>query len=71
MKVGSTDAEEWTEGKSVSELLEDGEGALSAETASEKRQAADFVLWKASKLGEPEWPSPWGMGRPGCASRPL
>lgn len=25
----------------------------------------DFVLWKASKLGEPYWISPWGAGRPG------
>jgi cysteinyl-tRNA synthetase len=30
-----------------------------------KRNAADFVLWKASKPGEPTWPSPWGPGRPG------
>ena len=26
---------------------------------------ADFALWKASKPGEPEWESPWGLGRPG------
>jgi cysteinyl-tRNA synthetase len=25
----------------------------------------DFALWKASKPGEPSWPSPWGPGRPG------
>ncbi|GAH82786.1 unnamed protein product, partial [marine sediment metagenome] len=25
----------------------------------------DFVLWKASKPGEPMWESPWGPGRPG------
>jgi cysteinyl-tRNA synthetase len=25
----------------------------------------DFVLWKASKPGEPAWESPWGPGRPG------
>jgi cysteinyl-tRNA synthetase len=25
----------------------------------------DFVLWKASKTGEPSWESPWGQGRPG------
>jgi cysteinyl-tRNA synthetase len=30
-----------------------------------KRHPADFVLWKPSKPGEPEWPSPWGPGRPG------
>lgn len=30
-----------------------------------KRDAADFALWKATKPGEPSWPSPWGLGRPG------
>ena len=24
-----------------------------------------FVLWKPSKPGEPEWPAPFGAGRPG------
>jgi len=31
----------------------------------EKEHPMDFVLWKASKPGEPSWPSPWGPGRPG------
>ena len=30
-----------------------------------KAAAVDFVLWKAAKPGEPHWPSPWGLGRPG------
>ncbi len=30
-----------------------------------KRNPLDFALWKASKEGEPSWPSPWGPGRPG------
>ncbi|MCZ7861745.1 cysteine--tRNA ligase [Agrobacterium salinitolerans] len=30
-----------------------------------KRDAADFVLWKASSAQEPGWDSPWGLGRPG------
>lgn len=30
-----------------------------------KRDALDFVLWKAAKPGEPAWSSPWGEGRPG------
>jgi cysteinyl-tRNA synthetase len=30
-----------------------------------KQNPADFVLWKPSKPGEPEWPSPFGRGRPG------
>ena len=45
-------------------LQADGEGALT-KTTIEKRSAADFVLWKSSKPGEPSWPSPWGNGRPG------
>lgn len=32
---------------------------------NEKRNSRDFALWKASKAGEPSWPSPWGQGRPG------
>ena len=35
------------------------------EANDEKRSPVDFVLWKKSKPGEPEWPSPWGPGRPG------
>jgi len=32
----------------------------------EKADARDFVLWKEPKeAGEPEWDSPFGMGRPG------
>jgi cysteinyl-tRNA synthetase len=31
----------------------------------EKDHPLDFVLWKASKSGEPSWESPWGQGRPG------
>jgi len=30
-----------------------------------KEHPFDFALWKAQKPGEPAWPSPWGMGRPG------
>ncbi|HEX8873331.1 MAG TPA: cysteine--tRNA ligase, partial [Nitrosospira sp.] len=30
-----------------------------------KNDPLDFVLWKAAKPGEPQWHSPWGMGRPG------
>ena len=35
------------------------------EVAPYKRDAADFVLWKPSRDGEPGWDSPWGFGRPG------
>ena len=43
------------------------EEALSGtrDLASKSRHPADFALWKASKEGEPSWPSPWGPGRPG------
>ncbi|KAI0663331.1 tRNA synthetases class I (C) catalytic domain-containing protein [Cubamyces menziesii] len=53
--------EPWSKGNR--ELLEEGEGALSVTTG--RRSSADFALWKASKPGEPSWPSPWGPGRPG------
>jgi cysteinyl-tRNA synthetase len=36
--------------------------------AANKRNSADFALWKFSKPGEPSWPSPWGDGRPGWHS---
>eukprot|EP00731_Ephydatia_muelleri_P009012 Em0004g1350a len=47
--------------------MAEGEGELSmgAERQQEKRSKNDFALWKASKPGEPRWPSPWGDGRPG------
>ena len=35
------------------------------EAAEQKRDPADFALWKAAKPGEPSWESPWGPGRPG------
>jgi cysteinyl-tRNA synthetase len=35
------------------------------EVDEHKRHPMDFALWKASKPGEPEWDSPWGLGRPG------
>ena len=55
----------------------DGYGKLSGKTLDSlragervevdpnKRDAHDFVLWKAAKPGEPQWQSPWGAGRPG------
>ncbi|MFC2043867.1 cysteine--tRNA ligase [Chloroflexota bacterium] len=44
------------------ELMVDGVRVGSGE---EKEYPMDFVLWKASKPGEPFWESPWGVGRPG------
>lgn len=51
----------WNRGKE--DLISDGEGALALSSGKQNRN--DFALWKASKLGEPEWTSPWGFGRPG------
>lgn len=63
-KAGNSYArlEPWN--RSNKELHADGEGALSQNT-TEKKSAADFAIWKASKPGEPSWPSKWGPGRPG------
>jgi cysteinyl-tRNA synthetase len=35
------------------------------EIGEHKQSALDFALWKGAKPGEPQWPSPWGPGRPG------
>ncbi|HET9869582.1 MAG TPA: cysteine--tRNA ligase, partial [bacterium] len=48
-------------GKDLEQLLE---GAR-VEKDERKKRPTDFVLWKASKPGEPQWDSPWGKGRPG------
>ena len=48
-------------GRSLDEMI----AGARVEVAPYKRDSADFVLWKPSKPGEPEWPSPWGAGRPG------
>jgi len=40
------------------------EGAR-VEVAGNKKDPADFVLWKPSTDEQPGWPSPWGRGRPG------
>ena len=46
--------------------LDDMIAGARVEVAANKRHPADFVLWKPSKLGEPEWPGPEGLnGRPG------
>lgn len=35
------------------------------EVDASKEDPLDFVLWKRAKPDEPNWPSPWGEGRPG------
>ena len=48
-------------GKNIDEL----EAGARVDVDERKRDPLDFALWKASKPGEPAWPSPWGPGRPG------
>lgn len=45
--------------------IDDGLEGVRIEVEPEKEDPADFALWKRSKPGEPDWPSPWGPGRPG------
>ncbi|HVY34387.1 MAG TPA: cysteine--tRNA ligase [Caulobacteraceae bacterium] len=52
-------------GKLSGRSLDDMIAGARVEVAPYKRHAADFVLWKPSKPGEPVWDSPWGAGRPG------
>ena len=53
--------------QSLDDMLSGG-GDREVLGAAQKRQPADFALWKFSKPGEPSWPSPWGAGRPGWHS---
>jgi cysteinyl-tRNA synthetase len=45
--------------------LDDLQAGARVEIAEQKQDPLDFVLWKTAKPGEPQWPSPWGPGRPG------
>ena len=54
-------------GKLSNRKLEDQEGQRDLHSG-EKRNAADFALWKEAKADEPDevkFDSPWGPGRPG------
>ncbi|HBL94963.1 MAG TPA: cysteine--tRNA ligase, partial [Hyphomonas sp.] len=55
-------------GKLSGRKLEDNEAGARVAVDEDKRDPADFALWKFAKEGEPEdaiWDSPWGRGRPG------
>ena len=52
-------------GKLSGKKLEDLRAGARVDVNEAKRDPLDFVLWKASKPGEPSWDSPWGKGRPG------
>ncbi len=52
-------------GKLSGQNIDDLENGARVDPTEEKRDPLDFALWKGQKPGEPAWPSPWGMGRPG------
>jgi cysteinyl-tRNA synthetase len=52
-------------GQLSGKTLEDLRAGERVEVDLAKKHPMDFVLWKATKPGEPSWPSPWGDGRPG------
>lgn len=52
-------------GKLSKQPIEDLVSGARIEVDERKEHPIDFALWKAAKLGEPAWDSPWGRGRPG------
>jgi cysteinyl-tRNA synthetase len=52
-------------GKLSRKKIEDLRIGARIEVDEAKQDPLDFVLWKATKPGEPSWGSPWGAGRPG------
>ncbi len=52
-------------GKLSHRNLNDMIAGARVEVEEAKEYPLDFTLWKATKPGEPQWESPWGMGRPG------
>ncbi|SDL26858.1 cysteine--tRNA ligase [Natronincola ferrireducens] len=52
-------------GKLSKQSLKDLRSGARVEVNEQKQDALDFVLWKAAKPSEPNWESPWGLGRPG------
>lgn len=52
-------------GKLSKKPIDEMESGARVDVDERKDDPLDFVLWKASKPGEPAWDSPWGPGRPG------
>jgi len=52
-------------GKLSHQKVENLQAGKRVAVKTDKKNKEDFVLWKFSKPGEPEWDSPWGSGRPG------
>ncbi len=51
--------------RTIDQLMTELKAGARVEVDARKRNPIDFVLWKASKPGEPSWESAWGTGRPG------
>jgi cysteinyl-tRNA synthetase len=54
-----------TYGRLSGKSLDDLRAGERVEIDPNKRDPMDFALWKSAKPDEPNWPSPWGPGRPG------
>jgi cysteinyl-tRNA synthetase len=52
-------------GKLSKQTIENLQVGARVEVSEKKRNPLDFALWKAAKVGEISWESPWGPGRPG------
>ena len=52
-------------GKLSGQSIDDLESGARIDPTEQKRDPLDFALWKGAKPGEPSWPTPWGLGRPG------
>ncbi len=52
-------------GKLSGKSLDDLQAGERVDINANKKDPMDFVLWKSVKPNEPNWPSPWGVGRPG------
>ncbi len=52
-------------GKLSNRSLDEMEAGARVEVAPYKKDPTDFVLWKPSKKGEPSWPSPCSIQKPG------
>jgi cysteinyl-tRNA synthetase len=52
-------------GKLSKKNLDDLQAGERVAVDTNKRDPLDFVLWKAAKVNEPQWPSIFGGGRPG------
>ncbi|MCL6632896.1 MAG: cysteine--tRNA ligase [Alicyclobacillus herbarius] len=52
-------------GKLSHQSIDEMQAGFRIEVNEQKRNPADFALWKAAKPHEEFWQSPWGPGRPG------